>query len=139
MTSSLYPKCTYRVSLKAISTFDNKLVLVKEESDYWDLPGGGIEHMEEVEPAFHREVMEELGVEVESFDQENPLVLFMFDHDPQRPLLFVAYRTKLKVRPPESIGNIEIGFFDESELTKIGMEKHLLRHIPAISKAAFEK
>lgn len=37
------------------------MLLVKEKSDKWDLPGGGLDHGEEPEDGIKRELLEELG------------------------------------------------------------------------------
>lgn len=60
---SKYPSTFYRVSVKALVRNDQGHVLVcKENSDNWSLPGGGIDHGEDVLTALSRELQEELGV-----------------------------------------------------------------------------
>ncbi len=56
-----YPSTYYRVSLKAIIRNDkNEVLCVKENGDWWELPGGGIEHGEDVMVALKRELAEEI-------------------------------------------------------------------------------
>lgn len=58
-----YPNTFYRVAVKAlIRNGDGTILLVKENSDKWDLPGGGIDHGESPEDAIRRELHEELGI-----------------------------------------------------------------------------
>lgn len=57
---SKYPNSIYRVSLKAIIHNDkNEVLLVKENSDSWNLPGGGLNHGETPEEGLKRELYEE--------------------------------------------------------------------------------
>jgi 8-oxo-dGTP diphosphatase len=53
--------------MKAIIVVDKKFLLVQEERDerkFWDLPGGTLEFGEQPQAVLHREVFEELGIEV---------------------------------------------------------------------------
>lgn len=59
----LNQKTIYSVSAKAlIKNADGKLLLVKEHSDNWALPGGGIEQGESAGAALRRELQEELNI-----------------------------------------------------------------------------
>ena len=56
-----YPDSYYRVAVKAV--IRNKrgdVLLVKEQSDDWDLPGGGMDHGETTKVAMARELGEEI-------------------------------------------------------------------------------
>jgi 8-oxo-dGTP diphosphatase len=55
----------FRISLKAVIFNTNGEVLVVRESDrdWWDLPGGGMDHGESVEQALARELNEEVLLE----------------------------------------------------------------------------
>jgi len=54
-----------RVSLKAVILDDRGRTLVVKESgrDWWDIPGGGIEHGETLKEALARELHEEVSLE----------------------------------------------------------------------------
>jgi len=54
----------YRLSLKALIVNENDKVLVVKESgrDWWDLPGGGMDHDETIEQALARELAEEVNL-----------------------------------------------------------------------------
>ena len=54
-----------RVSLKAVILDSNGRILVVKESgrDWWDIPGGGIEHGETIKEALARELHEEVSLE----------------------------------------------------------------------------
>ncbi len=45
-----------------IKNNEGQILLVKENSDKWDLPGGGLDHDEEPEDGIKRELLEEIGV-----------------------------------------------------------------------------
>ncbi len=54
----------FRVSLKAIIRNDKGQVLVVKETarSWWDLPGGGMDHDEDIKTALARELYEEVGL-----------------------------------------------------------------------------
>lgn len=54
----------YRISIKSLIRNNEGRVLVVKESgrDYWDLPGGGMDHHESIELAIARELKEEVGL-----------------------------------------------------------------------------
>lgn len=51
----------FRISMKALVVNDDGNILVVKESgrDWWDMPGGGIEHSETIKEAIARELHEE--------------------------------------------------------------------------------
>lgn len=55
----------YRVSLKCLILNSKKQVLVVKETGrtYWDLPGGGMDHGEDLKSAIAREMHEEVNLE----------------------------------------------------------------------------
>lgn len=58
--NSKYPNTYYRVTVKGIIRDDRGFILaVKEGSDNWSLPGGGIDHGETLDAALAREMYEE--------------------------------------------------------------------------------
>lgn len=58
--SGKYPNTFYRVSLKAIIRNDvGEVLVVKENGSQWSLPGGGMDHGEEIHEALQRELYEE--------------------------------------------------------------------------------
>lgn len=54
----------YRISLKGLIRDSSGKVLVVKESgrDWWDLPGGGMDHGESIESALSRELNEEVSL-----------------------------------------------------------------------------
>ncbi len=57
----------YRVSVKAlIRDSEGKVLVVKEDGkSWWDLPGGGMDHGDDIGPAIKRELQEEIGLSSE--------------------------------------------------------------------------
>ena len=65
----------YRVVIKGlVRDSSGKLLFVQERRDSWDLPGGGLEHGEDVTKALKREFLEELEADVK-VSTENPLII----------------------------------------------------------------
>ena len=60
------PQCHYRISVKGLLLDETrtKFLITQEDNGRWCLPGGGLEHGEEPHNALHREVKEEMGIEV---------------------------------------------------------------------------
>lgn len=55
----------FRINVRAIIPFENKLFLVKANRnnvDYYALPGGGLDNGENLKDALEREIIEEIGV-----------------------------------------------------------------------------
>lgn len=71
----------FRVSLKAVILNENNEVLVVKESgrDWWDIPGGGIDHGEPIKEALARELFEEVSYKGEFTHEpiivENPRLI----------------------------------------------------------------
>ena len=58
--------CTYRISVKAVIKDDQgRVLLARERSGDWELPGGGLDHGEDPRAGLEREVAEETGFKVE--------------------------------------------------------------------------
>jgi 8-oxo-dGTP diphosphatase len=57
----------FRIGVFALIFDEDQRVLLarRRDIDWWNLPGGGVEHGETVEQAVRREVREETGLEVE--------------------------------------------------------------------------
>lgn len=112
-----------RVSLKAVILNDRGEILVVKEAgrDWWDIPGGGIDHGETIKSALARELLEEVGYEGE-FEFKSLLV-----EDPRylNGLNLYQMRLTFLVKPEtmaftvgddaDEIQFIDAGVFEHSE------------------------
>jgi 8-oxo-dGTP pyrophosphatase MutT (NUDIX family) len=56
---------SYQISVKGVILFGDKIALLKNERDEWELPGGKLEKHEKYEECVVREIKEELSIDVE--------------------------------------------------------------------------
>jgi 8-oxo-dGTP pyrophosphatase MutT (NUDIX family) len=123
--ATTFKPCTYRVSAKAVITSDKGLLLVKEDADQWDLPGGGIEHFEELDDALRREIQEELGAEITEIDKHGLEVWFTYDHSKDRPILCLVQPVRIAGEVTASPDpNITVGYFTKDDLKTLDLEAH---------------
>jgi 8-oxo-dGTP pyrophosphatase MutT (NUDIX family) len=67
--------CLYRVAIRVLIVQNDRVLLVKENSDeWWALPGGGVGHGETVESSLVREIEEELGVPAKTVSSDFEIV-----------------------------------------------------------------
>ena len=124
-----YGPCAYRVSVKAVIVSSHGLLLVKEDSEYWDLPGGGVEHFEDPEDTLRREIAEETGAKVTEIRANKLEAWFMHDLKADRPLLFLIYPVKTDRMPQKSPNpDIAIGYFSQRQLKSLAIEPHLEKY-----------
>ena len=138
MSKSPYPACAYRVSAKAIIVVDNKLLLIRENGNHWDLPGGGIEHLEDIDVALKREVKEETGLNVTDIESSSlqPWITYDFDEGWKKPILYLVYRVTVNGVPKKSTNTV-VEFFDKPSLEKASFEKHIEKFKPSLFSATF--
>jgi ADP-ribose pyrophosphatase YjhB (NUDIX family) len=91
--------CTYRISIKAIITDnDGNVLLLKDKNGEWELPGGGLEHGENIQDALAREISEETNMTL-AWMNEQPQKFWTIQKDVGSPTLkwfaFVAYEAKV--------------------------------------------
>lgn len=80
----------------------------------WTLPGGGVEPYESVESAAIREVQEEVGYTINSFEGELGTYQGVSAHDTVRVMIASDYEGGLKVVPDREI--MQRGIFDLDKL-----------------------
>lgn len=96
------PPAFYRLSTKMLVTDKEGRVLVILRPDgMWDLPGGGVEHGEEIHDALRREVKEEIGGIVKTIEKY-PTYVWTQERDHEGYFaenfhaIFLAYRVTLR-------------------------------------------
>ena len=115
-----YPACFYRVSVKAAVVVGDKLLLVREDGDDWELPGGGMEHHEGLMEALSREIQEELGVAITEVDESRLQPWVMYDEEDERPLLHIVYPVTLaQVPKPGRHANVVMDYFVADQLDEL--------------------
>ena len=115
---SIYPNTFYRVSLKAIIRNEKgEVLVVKEKSDSWNLPGGGIDHGETVEQALKRELYEEALIH-QPFTFQPLGVDVMFMDTKAAWLMWVVYEVTFKGTLLFDVGPdaTEVAFVDPVKL-----------------------
>jgi len=95
----------FRISLKAVIINDDGQVLIVKESgrDWWDIPGGGLDHGESIKDTLTRELREEVGF-VGNFDYKVILA-----EDPRLMLNFNLYQTRITFAVKPDNFNFEPG------------------------------
>ncbi|MFW5705043.1 MAG: NUDIX domain-containing protein [Nanoarchaeota archaeon] len=64
------PPCYYRVSVKALVTKNDKVLLTRENNGKWDLLGGGLDFGESFEIGLKREIFEESGLKIKKMSNQ---------------------------------------------------------------------
>ncbi len=108
------PNAFCRATIKAIiRDKSNKVLVVKEASDFIDLPGGGIDHGESLEKAMARELAEEIDYH-DTFTMDLIGVEVLERRDGNGYVLFVVYDVQLQkpYTPTNGIDSTEVLFVD---------------------------
>jgi 8-oxo-dGTP pyrophosphatase MutT (NUDIX family) len=109
---------TYPVSIKGVLLVDAKVVLVRNDRDEWELPGGRLENGETPEQALVREFGEELALQIE------PLSIidsYLFEVIPSKNVFIVTYGCRLRgpFKPAVSGEHTAFGLYPLAELERI--------------------
>ena len=119
-------KSAYRVVVKGlVRDQSGKLLFVQERSDSWDLPGGGLEHGEDVTEALKREFLEELEADVE-VSTENPLIIPTWNTKFDDPVLIIAYKVTLLTTPRKTDEVSNFSYFDIHEIKQEKLDSTLI-------------
>lgn len=124
MSELKHIRAGYRVSVKGLIYDDGKLLFVRERSNTWDLPGGGLEHGEGIAEALRRECREELGTEIE-IASAAPTIIPTWSKKFDIPVLIIAYRVHL-VSPPTTTTDVsELRYIGANELEQVELDSTL--------------
>lgn len=107
----------FPVSVKSLIFDDNRYLLLKNERDEWDIPGGKIENNHNVIETLVREVKEELNIKI---DDHNILLAKKYLFRKQE-IVVIVYNSKITNEDPIYISfeNIDFNFFSFDELNQL--------------------
>ena len=115
--SGKYPNAFYRVSLKALIRNDKgEVLVVKERSKGWELPGGGFDHGENIHDALKRELYEEVLI-TSSFTEKLIDVEPIYVENKESWTLWLVYEVDLeKLEYGIGADADEVAFIDPNTL-----------------------
>ena len=103
-----------------------KVLLIKRKNepfkDQWALPGGFVEHNENLEEAARRELLEETGVKVNSMEQVS--AFGEPGRDPRGRTISIAFLSRIfsEEKPTSGDDAIEAGWFNVKNLPKLAFD-----------------
>ena len=122
------------VSVKGVLIQNNKVVLLKNEREEWELPGGKLEPGESPETCVVREIEEELGFKTKI----GPILdSWVYQITPQVQVLIITYVCTL-FEPIKALTHShehkEVGLFDVAEVPSLHMPEGYKRSIQMCAK-----
>lgn len=113
----------YRISVKAL-IYDDKghILLSKEDTGKWDLPGGWLDHWEKAEECLKREINEEMWLEVISVSRKPKyFITTNKTNSENRPwianLCYEVVVKDLKFTPSDEC--VDVWFFNKDTINEI--------------------
>ena len=122
-----------RVTLKAVIFDDEGCILVVKENgrDWWDTPGGGLEHGETIEQALTRELHEEVGMtgdfEFQTLLAEDPRYLANFNLYQMR-ITFIVRPSIMKFAAGQDGDEIQFVDPDSYKDSDLWTERQIYKH-----------
>jgi 8-oxo-dGTP pyrophosphatase MutT (NUDIX family) len=118
----------FPVSIKGVVFIDNKVLLLKNERDEWELPGGKLESGEVPEMCCERELLEETGLLVKA---EKLLDVWIYKVVSDVEVLIITFGCSL-IQPGSiriSQEHTEVGLFPIEQLPEINAPKGYIQSI----------
>lgn len=118
----------FPVSIKGVSVRDGRVVLLRNERDEWELPGGKLDRDEEPEACLRREIEEEVGWKV----RVGPILdSWVYRVDRDRTVFVVAYGCHVLTGGPPILSQEHRGvrLFTEAEVPALKMPEGYRRSI----------
>jgi 8-oxo-dGTP pyrophosphatase MutT (NUDIX family) len=118
----------FPVSIKGVLLEDDRVVLLLNERDEWELPGGRLEQGEDPVACLKREFAEELGVEI---IVDRILDCWLYPVLPGKDVLIVTYAVRQTDRGKLRISreHLKFGIFSIGELDVLAMPEGYRRSI----------
>lgn len=118
----------FPVSVKGVVVRDHRVVLLRNERNEWELPGGKLESSESPEECVAREIEEELGLAV---DPLRILDCWLYEPLTEAFVVIVTYGcTELEIRSVAlSDEHVEVGWFGLDELGALAMPEGYRRSV----------
>lgn len=117
----------FPVSIKGVVLIGGQVVLLRNERDEWELPGGRLEPGEEPDECLKREIAEELAIAVEV---EAILDCWRYQPVPGKDVVIVTYGCRTSAQSVTvSDEHSEVGLFALGELDRIAMPDGYRRSI----------
>ena len=126
----------FPVSVKGIVIRDGKVILLRNERDEWELPGGKLEVSESPEGCLAREMAEELGLDVQP---ESLIASWVYTIVSGVDVLVVTYGCS-EASQNEAVmsdEHKELRWFPVDEIDGLNMPEGYKRSIRAWSKTTF--
>lgn len=107
----------FPVSVKSLIFDDKRFLLIKNERDEWDIPGGKIENNHNIIETMVREVKEELNITIDNY---NILLAKKYLFRKQE-IIVIVYNSKITNEDPINLSfeNIDYNFFSYNELNQL--------------------
>jgi 8-oxo-dGTP pyrophosphatase MutT (NUDIX family) len=123
------------VSIKGVLLVEGQVLLVRNERDEWELPGGRLDAGETHAQALVREFREELQIEVEPLGRIDS---YEFEVIPSKHVVIVTYGCTLRgpFKPVVSAEHVEFGMHALADLERIPLPAGYARSIKSWSANA---
>jgi 8-oxo-dGTP pyrophosphatase MutT (NUDIX family) len=125
-----YAPHAFPVSIKGVVVRDGRVLLLKNERDEWELPGGKLEVGEDPEVCVAREITEEVGWKITTGPILDAWQYHIWQAD--RHVLIVTYGCRVGDGAPSPALSDEhraVGLFAESEVPGLAMPEGYKRSI----------
>jgi mutator protein MutT len=117
----------FPVSIKGVVLIDGRVVLLRNERDEWELPGGRLEPGEQPEQCLKREIAEELAIEARV---ETILDCWRYQPAPGEDVVIVTYGCRTLARAVTvSAEHNAVGRFALDEIDRVNMPEGYRRSI----------
>ena len=123
------PENTFPISIKGVVVLDGKVLLLKNDRNEWDLPGGRIEPGETPEECVAREVEEETQLKVTTGPILDSWMYYI--EVAKKHVFIVTYgcHPTDNTTPAHSHEHKEVGLFTEAEVPTLNMPAGYKRSI----------